>query len=306
MTFSPTRHKKLLVLAALLCASVASTAHALTTHQAQAFFGNSFDPAVLPDEFDIAHQTAPGSTSPATAQANVGGIGYNGLSYIAPNGALAIEGNLNLPAVMNTGVMIRDDEIRHPLGVPFRAVANVIVDGGFIEMIDSAPGSSISFSMSTTAFVFGADGNAYNPPTPSSSVTSYGATAEITYDASGVATTMITGDDIGMTVDSSGKRIDIPTTFQNFDFGVVPQGGHIDIMYSANIYADTNPTGLTSGAFTEGTRWRYSDPLSVDTASPALTVSLQPLTAPVPVPAGLPLMISGLLAIGAIVRRRRT
>lgn len=240
---------------------------------------------------------------PLNPDAVVAGIGdgatYESRAAIRPSGALAMSTDLGIGGQLTSAVGI-DVTISTGIGETFDLSGFVIVDGGLIDTFDSAD-AAFSFDWSVAAGPL--SGTFLNP------VRTYAANAEISYDNQRVATatTSFSGStpnapgpvfDFEFITAPDSMSIEIPAQIVPFDFGTMPENSTWRISYGALLHS-------TVGGFTEGARMRFADPLMLDSQDPALQINFTPGTpttpiSPVPLPAGLPLLLSALAGCAAL------
>jgi len=211
-------------------------------------------------------------------------------ALFSANGSVGVLGDLGVAAEavrdgrLSTAIRISSDEFVNPFSTPQHAVANFIVDGGFLSMV-AGPGSELFFRLSLRATVHDALGALVN-------IETFEAVIELEETAGGLAF-QTSGQSLGTTFD--GVTATIPLSFQSFDLAVIPPGGSIEFVYLLFI------EGVSVG--TEIMAWQYSDPVHVDGTGAFPTIRLVDVA--VPQPSALVLLGTAILGLVAHRRYRR-
>jgi len=280
--------------AILLCLSLSG--HALVTQSVNAQYTPASGPVV--NDSDSVDNTATGSIdrnilasirgSFGNASASAGVFGDVGVEAFFVGG----DGDS-----LSTSVRIESDEFVNLTGVPQRAVASFIIDGGLIDMT-AGLGSTVEYSISITSFVFDAAGDVFDLAGFDSvglleSTDPFGSSADFTPSLADIGATQV-----------SPTRVEIPLSLQSFDVGVfeggiVPAGGHVELTYLLRFASSVQ-------GFAEGIFWEFSDPGNIEGFGDFPTVEFTPVgDVGVPEPATAALLALAALLAGVCRRTRR-
>ncbi len=145
---------------------------------------------------------------------------YQGLASVGRFGNLGVSAFQATDGELHTQVVIRSDEFVN-LGLPRRATANFIIDGGEIVLVANT-GALIEFELTVTSNV--SNGGDFNRWQHFADIEANNFTS-VTYTSN-------SSDDIGAFIDPNDPtRVEIPISFQSFDLGVIPGGATIDLRY---------------------------------------------------------------------------
>lgn len=230
-----------------------------------------------------------------TAFAQINGTFGQAVAAIGPAGDLGTRGDILQAGFARTAIASTNSFIPN-LNVAndtSNARARFIIDGGLLSFV-AGIGSSMTFSLRVAAHRFEQDGSLI-PNTPV-----FGSAVELVMTPANSSDPEITffGDDIGATRGRSPFQVVIPRSFQTYDIGPVPRGGHVDLIYELSLETDVVD-------FSEIVAWEFSDPLSVGGPTGFITVEFfGEALATVPEPASLPLAMLGLAGVGLFIRGR--
>jgi hypothetical protein len=239
----------------------------------------------------ILDQMIDDSAGPITASigGTIAGDFGDASAAIGPSGDLGMSAHQRRPGNLRTAVGIRNDFIPNLTGTPRNAQANFIIDGGQLALVGGLL-SDLHFILQLGATIYDADNDVVSTSSWFSSIS----IVELGPSSGGRVTTF-QGEDIGAApAAASPIIIEIPSSLQTFDIGLVPSSGYVDLVYRAEFES------LVSD-FAELVFWEFSDPLSVDGASQFPTVSflgMDETPAAVPAPAMQSLLAVGLLLVG--------
>ncbi len=248
---------------------------------------NNIPPIDVSDGDSVTGATSADITTDILAGINLQ-FTYEATASVGRFGNLGVSAFQATDGELHTQVVIRSDEFVN-LGLPRRATANFIIDGGEIELVANT-GAIVEFQLTITSNVSnGGDFRRWQ----------HFADIEAN-NFSSVTYTSNSSTDIGAFVDPSRPtRVEIPFSFQSFDLGIIPSGATIDLEYQLDIFSNI-PIAP------EIVRWNFSDPLSVDGFSNEFpTVEFESTPGVVPEPSSLTLAALGVLGISGLLWRRR-
>lgn len=210
-------------------------------------------------------------------------------------------------------VLVASDEFVNLLGTPQQAVANFVIDGGFLSH-SGGQNSRAEYDLDLSVFNLG------NVPTvtgqdtfknllrSSSGGRSFDSRGLLEADVSGNLSFLLSGEDIGAAFDDP-STVRIPLSFQSFDLGTVNPGDRLllvyDLQLSARIGSDVNSLTTLIPGSAEGIFTQFSDPFNLSGIPVLPTITFAPAQTPVPEPASLTLFGIGALSLGACRWRRR-
>lgn len=234
-----------------------------------------------------------------TVSAALGGTsadGYSGTSEVLANGIFELNGGMGVTGNLLTGVAL--EYATDPLTVSGNAIGTLGINEGSFFLLPAGTGSRVSLDLTIQSSLIDANGFLLAPRTD------FYAGAEWTFNGGAFPSFTTFGEDIGIAQGVPPSSFEIPSSLRVIDFGLVPEGYALDVLYTARIEAD-----IVGGI--EGISWTFIDPLFVETAegndpvasAPFIEIALTDAT-PVPLPAGLPLLFAGLGALVATGRRR--
>lgn len=262
---------------AALASIVASTAPQAQAASLQSVLLSLFDTsgALLREETDAT--AAPGEEPlPRTVDSALVGSDHSGLVELTPVGALSMSGALFSAGRLEIEAFSEASEL---IARPFsRVIGTFVIDGGRINLLGPAGASArltVEVQSSIRSRISGFEVDLTMDDDFANSTLS-------------VLDTLAPGEELlteGPTPDV-GFRVDIPTQVVTVDFGRY-LGGPLWISYRALIEIETSgPTEIAS--------IEYRDPLSIIFEGPSFT----PVGAPVPLPAPLAFLLSGIAALG--------
>jgi hypothetical protein len=200
-------------------------------------------------------------------------------------------------------VFIESDEFVNVTGVPQRATASFIIDGGSL-FITFGRDLRASYELTVEAWNLG------NVPITTSRIDLAQAAFDapgfpfsghrfltegtLEADAAGAVTFVTSGKDIGAVLDSQLARVEIPPSLQSLDLGILNPGDRVYLSYRLLLF--TEVTGGSEGIFS-----RFSDPLNLS-GSPAFPVIT---FTPIPEPSTVVLPIIAAIGVSAFTQRRR-
>jgi hypothetical protein len=271
---------------AALAVTTAHAAHAKIAHTVTTEYIGPTDSA---SEFD--DKVAPLGSDPELAFVFINGENYQSVGSIGPTGQFGFDGQISFGSgSLRTDTTISASGIPNLTSVPQVATSNVLIDGGAFTLDFSSDGSSLLFEWALTAVVTDALGTEIDRR-------AFRSEAELAW-SSGTLDATITGFDLGMTFDALTSTITVPASLQSFDLGVIPPDGALNLIYEADAFANIPFT-----VFTEFMRYQFSDPATVGLSGAPELVDVA-LT-PVPVPAALPLLASGVAGLALLRRSTR-
>lgn len=239
-------------------------------------------------------------------------LGYQATSSASQFGSVGLSAALTGGGVVSvfSSVFVASDEFVNLTGVPQRATANFIIDGGSMFVIAGrnaratydlsligANLGNVSIETDQSRFKFlpiGSPGFPFLPEFLTSGV--------LEADASGNLSFISNGEDIGATFSPPGL-VEIPLSFQSFDLGIVNPGDRLYLEYEFSLSTevgtvvfppDPNDPPLLTPGVAEGIFAGFSDPFNLAGHPVLPTITLQPLQA-IPEPSTFVLLCLGAL-----------
>jgi hypothetical protein len=245
-------------------------------------------PTFGPTNVDLDSETAAtpdGIDEDIFAQSLGPGGSYSLFASAGRFGQVGLSGRTIAPGRFTTEVEILDNDIFNPTTSARRATANFIVDGGDMALV-AAAGSSLSFNLLIEAAIGGSVGTVFD------------SFVRLDVDAQGATQFSVLGDSLDAQKSAIPFAAEIPLSFQSVDLGIVGPNETLGLRYTASF--DANVIG-----FAEVVEFGFSDPLTVGLQP--VSIRFEPATlenvAPVPLPAGAPLLVAGLAALAWLRRR---
>jgi hypothetical protein len=206
-------------------------------------------------------------------------------------------------ARVSAQVIIESDEFVNVTGVPQRAAANFVIDGGSL-FIDFGRSVLASYELELEVWNLGNvpmenDRNDFNfvehnaPGFPYLDGHFY-TEGVLERNAAGAASFVSIGQDIGAVFDPQRGRVEIPLSFQTLDLDTLNPGDRLFLSYTLTLI--TEVTVATEGAFS-----RFSDPLNLSGTPVLPTITLTPI----PEPSSVLLLIASLATICGFRRLSR-
>lgn len=254
---------------------------------------SDFDTVIAPD----------GQVPDRTIEASVASTtyGYSADAAIDPFGNLSMSVATYGGGTTASYVSVANDEFINPYARPVQVTTTVLVDGGALRVL-GPEGSEATLDLRVATFepTFDTDPERFNDIVDSL-ITTQNLDASLEMAGFYSDPLLSVGHDDFVVYEPEvgfGFESEIPIQLIELDLGVIAPGASFGISYDALITASADgPAEIVSAD--------YRDPLSVIFTAPTLTPIGPPL-APVPLPAGLWMLIGGLSGLGAVRRFTRT
>lgn len=222
-------------------------------------------------------------------------LAYQAVAAAGQFGSVGVSASLvesGIVSTLETSVFISSDEFVNLTGVPQRATANFVIDGGSMLMI-AARNASITYDLRLVG------------ERPDSFAV-FSALGVLEADSAGDLSFVASGENIGSTFDPLTGRVEIPLSFQSLDLGIIGPNERLLLSYKFSFLLASGSVREGLG-FHEGMGARFSDPFNLSSNPVLGTIQLEP-AAPVPEPSSAALLIPGgvLLLLGIFWRHKRS
>jgi hypothetical protein len=224
---------------------------------------------------------------------------YQATSFASRFGSVGLSTAVVERGVLVTAqVVIGSDEFVNVTGVPQRAAANFVIDGGSL-FIPFGSSVTASYELDLNVYNLGNvpiedDRNDFRSLSSGLPDSRFYTEGRLERNSAGAVSFDSDGEDIGAVFDPQLGRVDIPLSLQTLELGATDPGDRLFLSYRLTLI--TEVAGGTEGVFS-----RFSDPINLSGTPVLPTITLTPI----PEPSSVLLLIASLATICGFRRLSR-